>query len=112
MMADEKMTVVFRNLEQAGARLDFSFGDVPKEKKKKVMTYHLEDGYEYDLPLEVIDHLNGLTVPIYDFRDDPETGRKKSVKVGDRPRFSCVPVRVRQPVESSGDDVEPNRAAV
>ena len=52
----------------------------------------LEDGQEYDLPQNVVRHLNSLSTPRMEYRADPATGQMKSLSIGTVHRFSCHPV--------------------
>lgn len=71
--------VKFSNLEMPGVRLDFTY-----QKKK----YSLEDNNEYALPIDVIEHLNGLRVPDPVWEEDPDTGQLRH-KLRYRNRFNC-----------------------
>ena len=45
---------IFKNLECPGTMLTFCF----RKYKEPIKTYYLMDGNEYDLPIEVIEHIN------------------------------------------------------
>ena len=45
---------IFKNLECPGTMLTFSF----RKYKEPIKTYYLMDGGKYDLPIEVVEHLN------------------------------------------------------
>ena len=74
-----KIKVVFQNLEMPGVRLDFTYQGVG---------YNLEHNKEVTLPIEVVEHLNGLQVPDPYWEEDPETGQIKH-KTRMRNRFNC-----------------------
>lgn len=74
-----KVKVKFSNLEMPGVRLDFTY-----QKKR----YALEDNKEYALPIDVIEHLNGLKVPDPIWEPDPDTGQMRH-KLRYRNRFNC-----------------------
>lgn len=81
--AEPTMRVKFMNNEGGTtAPLDFVY---------QGKAYHLAPGKEYDLPLDVVNHLNSLSYPIYEDRED-EHGNMRSVKVGTMNRFTCHPV--------------------
>ena len=46
---------IFKNIECPGTMLTFSF----RKYKEPIKTYYLMDGGEYELPIEVVEHLNG-----------------------------------------------------
>ncbi len=71
----------FQNLENPGQDLEFN---------KQLVDYHLCDGQAYNLPEEVVTHLNGISMPRYEFRPNPETGVLETKIVGRIPRFSCI----------------------
>jgi hypothetical protein len=54
--------------------------------------FWLKHGHEYSLPIEVVEHLNSLTVPQYKWDHDPKTGGTRSVEAGQFNRFTCLPV--------------------
>ena len=108
VLPDEPKAIVrFANIESPKTRLSFNLPVVvtrevpdPNNPEKTIEKrfndyeyYILLDGYTYDLPVRVIEHINGLVVPIYDNQKDPETGDIRSVRVGEQPRFSLTPVR-------------------
>jgi len=74
-----KVKVKFNNIEMPGVRLDFTY-----QKKH----YSLEDNKEYALPIDVIEHLNGLRVPDPVWEEDPDTGQFRH-KTRYRNRFNC-----------------------
>ncbi len=45
---------IFKNMECPGTMLTFSF----RKYKEPITTYYLMDGATYDLPIEVVEHLN------------------------------------------------------
>ena len=45
---------IFKNIESPGTMLTFAF----RKYKEPIKTYYLMDGCEYDLPIEVVEHLN------------------------------------------------------
>jgi hypothetical protein len=54
--------------------------------------YELRHGEIYNLPEEVVSHLNSLSTPVYGDQHDPISGLLRSVKVSDVLRFMCLPV--------------------
>lgn len=81
------MRVRFYNNEFPEVALDFTF----VSDKGKIYRYHLEPGKVYNLPKEVVDHLNSLSYPRYKLYEDKETGQVYSKQVGERKRFTLVP---------------------
>jgi hypothetical protein len=88
---DPKIRVVFTNVESPSKP-----GEPAPELNCTIdgEKYILEDGKEYVLPMSVVNHINGLTIPIYGYKLDEATG---FVCPDDRPigwknRFSCHPV--------------------
>ena len=77
--------VKFMNVESPGVDIRFNFEGVNYGP--------LEDGEIYELPEEVVDHLNSLSTPRMEYRPDPATGQAKSVMTGRNHRFSLVPAR-------------------
>ena len=77
------MHVKFTNVETPGAGVEFTY---------QGRGFELEDGKTYDLPEDVVHHLNSLSTPRYGWVMDPETQQKVSRKVGVNSRFSCVPI--------------------
>lgn len=77
------MWVRFNNLEAPGQNVKFN---------KQGKEYFFEDGKEYTMSHELIEHLNGLSIPKYEFRDDTKTGKVESKIVGRIHRFNCSPV--------------------
>ena len=65
--------------------------------------YELRNGQEYDLPIDVINHLNSVAIPIYEYVKDEEAGQMVSEKVGERNRFSCVPVMTAEQMAAMQD---------
>ena len=53
----------------------------------------LADGEVCELPMDVVDHLNGLSTPRMEYRIAPATGLARSTMTGRNHRFSFVPVR-------------------
>lgn len=45
---------IFKNIECPGTMLTFAF----RKYKEPIKTYYLMDGCEYELPIEVVEHLN------------------------------------------------------
>jgi len=81
--------VKFINNDQLGLPLDFSYMG-PRDKEPR--RYHLESGRVYELPKDVVKHLNSLSYPVYEMRTDSETGGMKSMVIGRQNRFVCLPV--------------------
>lgn len=85
----EKMTVKFQRFDQPENVLK------TRVRNKDIdWTGALKPGKTYDLPVPVVKFLNSLAVPIYEeveVKDGGETVRETQ-QVGERPRFSCMPV--------------------
>lgn len=47
-------------------------------------------GNYYDVPELVVEHLNNLSTPVYQFRNDPVTNQPVSTVTGKRNRFLCI----------------------
>lgn len=79
-MGEERLRIRFSNLETPGAREDFTYEGT---------RYYLEDGKEYKLPIDVIEHLNGLQIPDPQYEEDPETGQIVHKRDRVKHRFNC-----------------------
>ena len=84
--------VTFQNIEFPNADLMFSF----TEQDRVLRRYHLYDGQTIELPQEIIDHLNGLVVPTYEYEVDPTTKQVTSERRGVRNRFSVRPANPQE----------------
>ena len=102
-VVDPTVRVRFQNMEdppqpgKPSPALSFVYGQyVFKESRgpEDGEDTALRDGKEYDLPMSVVDHLNGLRIPTYGKEIDPTTKALRSVISGYRNRFSCVPVNM------------------
>jgi hypothetical protein len=97
---DPMVRIRFQNIEDPGTPdrpsppLNFTYeGYVFRESRDSEREdTALRHGKEYDLPLSVVEHLNGLMIPDYGTERDPVTKALKTVVVAPRHRFSCVPV--------------------
>lgn len=76
---------VFNNLETPDPKMPFDFSYQGKP-------YRLRQNAVVDIPMEVAEHLNSLSVPVYADVHDPETGELVSRPVSTRQRFSVTPV--------------------
>lgn len=83
-----KRRIKFMNNEDP--EMDVTFTFVTKDWGSE--TYRLWPGYEYELPEDVIRHLNSLAYPVYQAVQDPVTGQIVHKQVGTHNRFSCHPV--------------------
>lgn len=96
-----KIKVIFQNLEMPGVRLDFTLDGEH---------YALEHGKEYLLPIEVVQHLNGLQVPDPYWEIDPDTGQLVH-KDRLRSRFNCIIVNLAEIVERARGGRLPSKKA-
>lgn len=80
--------IKFMNNEDPEMDLEFTF--VTKDGTSE--TYRLYPGYEYELPVDVIKHLNSRVQPVYQTEQDPNTGQIVHKQAGTHNRFSCHPV--------------------
>ena len=102
LVVQQTRRVVFSNLEQpstegrASPPLEFcmNFHSYRLPRRAGEKNTALYDGQIYDLPIEVIRHLNGLSQTIWGTRNDPVTGATEHYPTGTRKRFSCVPVEM------------------
>lgn len=81
---------------------------VPAENGKwkyKLPFFHLIDGEEYELPLCVVEHLNGLTVP--DVKPIQGPGGQITNETYQRKRFSCEVIGLRETLEKQKQIAEP-----
>ncbi len=84
---EKMLKVKFLNIEDGEEDITFSYG-----KRGKVKLYRLHPGYTYELPEDVVNHLNNVTKPVYKLEED-QYGNTKHVQAGETNRFSCVPVK-------------------
>lgn len=61
--------------------------------------YVLYNGKDYDLPIDVVEHLNNLKYPEYKLDVDQRTGQSRSLLTGYKHRFFCVPIDLRKVAE-------------
>ena len=80
--------IKFMNNEEPSADLEFTF----VRKDGTMEQYRLFPGYEYNLPADVVKHLNSLVYPVYNTELDRITGQIYHKQVGTFNRFSCHPV--------------------
>jgi len=80
--------IKFMNNEDPEVDLAFTF--ITKNGTSE--TYRLYPGYEYELPTDVINHLNSLAYPVYQTQIDSETQQIVHKQVGSHNRFSCHPM--------------------
>jgi len=85
----EVRRVKFMNNEDPDLDVTFSFQGKNMSEPEQ---YRLYPGQEYDLPKDVIEHLNNQAYPIYRTEPDPVTGQTKHVRTGMFNRFTCHPV--------------------
>lgn len=81
-------TIVFRNDRDPGYPLEFHYAS----KNHPLQRYTLYHGQEHTLPVEVIEHLESCSVPIYAYRKGPD-GLLQMYQNGRRFNFSCKTVR-------------------
>jgi len=92
VLMKDKVRCRVQNLEDPGK-------GIPLEFTYQGHNFFFNDGFEYDVPKIVAEHLNSITVPVYDFQlDEKDVAAKQmiSVPVGVRNRFSCIPVSTFQ----------------
>jgi hypothetical protein len=81
--------IKFMNNEDPNVDLAFSYRPKGVDEPE---SYRLFPGYVYELPVDVIEHLNNQTYPIYSTQLDPNTGQIQHVRQGSYNRFTCHPV--------------------
>lgn len=84
---EELEYVEFYNIEEPGHPITFSYGPAKRTKK-----YTLLHGGKYELPKEIINHLESRQTPMYDYRPDGN-GRMTKYLKGYQSRFQCRTVR-------------------
>ncbi|MBI5844756.1 MAG: hypothetical protein HZB23_08840 [Deltaproteobacteria bacterium] len=72
--------VKFVNIESPGVDIRFNYQGKDYGP--------LSDGEVYELPREVVKHLNGLSTPRLEYRIDPATGQARSAMTGRLNRFA------------------------
>ena len=80
----EYRKVMFLNGRDSGYPLDFHYAS----KTHPLKTYHLVHGKEYNLPVEIIDHLESCAENQYGYRQGAEGHPEMYVK-GKKYLFSC-----------------------
>lgn len=80
--------IKFMNNEDPSADLAFTF--VTKDGQPE--RYRFFPGFEYEVPADVVRHLNSLAFPVYQEEIDQITGQTTHKQVGSFNRFSCHPV--------------------
>lgn len=80
--------VIFRNDRDPGIPLEFHYSS----KTLPLTQYKLIHGQEYDLPVEVIEHLENRKIPLYAYRKGAD-GHPEMFVNGYRFNFSLKPVR-------------------
>lgn len=80
----EMQRFVFRNERDPGCALHFHY----HTKTHRLHHYTLFDGKEHVLPVEVIDHLESLFIPIYGRKLNADGASEKCI-VSQRYQFSC-----------------------
>lgn len=81
---EDLIEVKFNNNESPETDVEFYFDG---------RWYRLLDGATYELPVSVVDHLNGLAVPVYsDVWDDKKKGYVSKI-TGSSNRFTCHPTK-------------------
>lgn len=83
----ETELIEFYNIEEPGHPITFSFGPAKRTKK-----YTLLHGGKYELPKEIIHHLESRQTPMYDYKPDG-LGRMSKYLKGYQSRFQCRAVR-------------------
>lgn len=82
---DPLIEVRFTNIESPGVTQFFTYGG---------RKFELNDGEIVKLPLCVVNHLNGLRVPVRKYDENAASGQQ-TVVTGMRNRFSCQPVKLQ-----------------
>jgi hypothetical protein len=85
----QTMKVKFLNNEDPDLDLAFSFQGKDMDQPER---YHLYPGQVYELPKDVIDHLNSQEYPIYRAELDQQTGQVRHTRSGSFNRFTCHPM--------------------
>lgn len=88
------------NVESPGHPIEFTIGPKTLKSIPNGNSYHLIDGGVYDLPVDLVQHLNNCTVPkmewVFSTEPDVHTGEPRmgmvSRRVGNMNRFSVTPV--------------------
>lgn len=88
------------NVESPGHPIEFTIGPKTMKSTPEGRSFHLIDGGVYDLPVDLIQHLNGCAVPkmewVFSTEPDIRTGEPRmgmiSKRVGQLNRFSVTPV--------------------
>jgi hypothetical protein len=80
--------IVFRNDRDPGIPLEFHYSS----KTIPLTQYKLFDGQEYDLPVEVIEHLEDRKIPISAYRKGMD-GHPERFISGYKYNFSLKPIR-------------------
>lgn len=81
-------TIIFRNDRDPGMPLEFHY----HTKTHPLGRYKLFHGKQYTLPTEVVEHLEGSSIPIYSYRKGPD-GHPEMFVSSFKYNFSCKPVR-------------------
>jgi hypothetical protein len=81
-------TIIFRNDRDPGIPLEFHYAS----KTHPLHHYTLYHGQEAQLPVEVIEHLESCSIPIYEYRKGPD-GHPKMYQNGRKYSFTCKTVR-------------------
>ncbi len=81
--------VIFRNMRDPGVTLEFHYCT----KTMPLTMYKLQDGKEYDLPCEVVEHLMDRKVPVYAYKRDSDGLPQQYIKTY---RFNFNIQRVRR----------------
>lgn len=87
------------NVESPGHPIEFTIGPKTMKSIPSGEKFHLIDGGIYDLPVDVVQHLNSCAVPkmewVYSTEPDIRTGEPRmgivSQRVGQLNRFSVMP---------------------
>jgi hypothetical protein len=80
----EMRRIVFLNGRDPGYPLEFHY----HSKTHPLKQYKLLHGHEYDLPVEIIDHLEGCNEPQYAYRNGPD-GHPEMYTKGKKFIFQC-----------------------
>lgn len=81
-------SIVFRNDRDPGVPLEFHYASATHPLKK----YTLIHGETYNLPIEIIEHLEECKIPNYSYRRDKE-GKPEMYIQSYKHQFTCKQVR-------------------
>lgn len=87
----DMIKVRFINNESPGVDVQFTYKPPGTPANQVGEHYHLYPSRTYDLPVDVVDHLNSLGYPVYTMEMDEESKQMVSKPTGFFNRFTCHP---------------------